>query len=115
MIRLTYDPARSPNPPCEYPALEIANHEIVHTMGFRHTGLSWFLDPTVENSVRTIDCLGTRANVVRYHAAVAYARPRLNLDEDRDPVQDIPTVLAFRGPTVSVGPEVFCALVGEAR
>lgn len=109
VIRLTYDPARSANPPCQYPALEIANHEIVHTMGFRHTDLSWFDDPWAENTVRTIDCMGTRAELVRYHAAVAYSRPRLNMDQDQDPVR-LTAMAQTTSRQAKAGPETFCPI-----
>jgi hypothetical protein len=80
-IRLAYDAARlEPRIDCDRWIVAVADHEIVHTMGFYHTGGS--LD-AVFNSV---GCTGTgRAERTRYHAAVMYSRPRLNRDPDRDP------------------------------
>jgi hypothetical protein len=89
VINLTYDPERSVEPPCPSVTLAIAEHEIVHTMGFWHTETHWFPDPWLENPFRTRDCLGNREPITKYHAAVAYSRVRLNRDEDLDPATPI--------------------------
>jgi hypothetical protein len=109
-IRLTYDPEREQRStgapaPCGSLVLDIADHEIVHTMGFWHTDLD-AVPP--RPSFHSAYCDGaSRPDYVRYHAAVAYSRPRGNLDEDRDPVIPV-TALRPAGLTPAVGPVVSC-------
>jgi hypothetical protein len=83
-IHLTHDPDRTDSGACASLAANLAEHEVVHTMGFFHTdrvGLDFY----------TPDCSGTgRPERVQHHAAVAYARPCLNRDEDIDPVGATP-------------------------
>lgn len=64
---------------CEHPAVAYIDHEILHTMGFYHTG-DW-------RDFQSGDgCPGNgRPDAVRYHAAVAYSRPPGNMDPDTDP------------------------------
>jgi hypothetical protein len=67
------------DPGCESRTVEIADHEIVHTMGFFHTE-TWTED------FSSPGCTGLgRPGRVAVHAAVAYTRPFANLFEDADP------------------------------
>lgn len=83
-VRIVYDPAAdsrvaATGGPCGSQTVRVAEHEIVHTMGFYHT------DRTFED-FQTVDCRGAgRPARVLHHARVMYARPRLNRDEDANP------------------------------
>ena len=82
-MAIRYNPALDEGPifsGCESVMVEIADHEIVHTMGYTHTD-------DVGNDFRSgKGCPGAgRPERVRYHAAVVYSRPHGNVDPDRDP------------------------------
>jgi hypothetical protein len=81
-MKIRYNPALDAGPifsGCESVMVEIADHEIVHTMGYSHTD-------EVGNDFRSgKGCPGAgRPERVRYHAAVMYSRAHGNLDPDRD-------------------------------
>jgi len=65
---------------CYARVVQVAAHEIQHTMGYYHTWISYaplYADP---------DCdAANLSESLRYHAAVTYSRPRGNLDPDTDP------------------------------
>jgi hypothetical protein len=84
VIRLVYDPAIEARYQtdfvlhCEGAIVEVADHEIVHAMGFYHAGLNADFQsgagcPGVGRSLRAT-----------YHAAIVYARAPGNIDPDRD-------------------------------
>lgn len=84
-IWLRYDP-EAPRPPvgdgsgCRLRVVEVAEHEIRHTMGFYHTAAAY------EPYWRDPECDGAGlSDALRYHAAVMYSRPPGNLDPDTDP------------------------------
>jgi hypothetical protein len=85
-IRLRFDPELDDqgggNPlRCESAMVSVADHEIVHTMGYFHTDSSYF------DFHSGAGCPGAgRPERVRYHAAVMYSRAKGNRDPDRDPV-----------------------------
>lgn len=86
-ITLRYNPARDDTPErsarhnCLATIVFVAEHELVHSMGFSHTG-----SEADFNSVAR-DCAGTgRSERARFHAALAYSRPRGNRDPDLDPL-----------------------------
>jgi hypothetical protein len=59
--------------------VQIADHEIVHVMGFWHTS------DTFHDFHSATGCPGSgRPDRVRYHAAVMYSRPPGNQDVDND-------------------------------
>lgn len=63
---------------CHSFAADIAEHEVMHTMGLAHTD-------DVSGDFYTPDCSGSnRSERVLHHAAVAYSRPCGNMDEDVD-------------------------------
>jgi hypothetical protein len=63
----------------------VAEHEIVHAMGFSHTDRNWWDFNSADG------CTGHgRSERARFHAALAYSRPRGNLDPDRDPLLPLP-------------------------
>jgi len=67
---------------CGYDVVRVAEHEITHTMGFRHT----VNEPEDFHSTPGSGCTGApRSDKARYHAAVAYSRPVGNADVDVDP------------------------------
>jgi hypothetical protein len=84
-IDLRYGMVSSPttNPGgCLTPEVAIIDHEITHTMGFWHT------PDVLIDSFSGQGCPGSgRPAHVRYHAAVAYARPVGNRDPDVDPLE----------------------------
>lgn len=65
---------------CESHTVDVADHEIVHTMGFYHT-------PTMTEDFQSgAGCPGTgRPDRVRFHAQIVYSRQPGNIDEDWDP------------------------------
>ncbi|MEZ5317268.1 MAG: hypothetical protein R2752_07685 [Vicinamibacterales bacterium] len=86
LIQLRYDPLIDRegqyNPlHCESFTVSVADHEIVHMMGFRHT------DDTFRDFHSGHGCPGAgRPERVRHHAALVYTRPYGNRDPDADPV-----------------------------
>jgi hypothetical protein len=76
------DPRRHVDDPsgCAARVVQVAAHEIQHTMGYYHTSgayVSLFADP---------DCdAANLSESLRYHAGVMYSRPRGNMDPDTDP------------------------------
>jgi hypothetical protein len=83
-VRIRYDPERDVEfgdmLGCGSSAVRVADHEIVHVMGFRHTSTVF------EDFHSGFGCPGSgRPERVRVHAAVVYARPYGNSDIDRDP------------------------------
>jgi len=86
---------------CFSPEIYVADHEIVHTMGFWHT------PEVLSDSFSGPGCPGSgRPAHTRYHAAVMYARPAGNTDPDVDP----PTAIRAQAPAGYGGrpPEVSC-------
>jgi hypothetical protein len=85
-IRLLYDPVGDSqglyNPmACESLTVAVADHEIVHAMGFWHTS------DTFDDFHSGVGCPGSgRPDRVRFHAAVMYSRPPANRDLDQDTV-----------------------------
>ena len=86
-IRLEYDPDTIDRTGlgCEARTVAVADHEMVHSMGFWHTG-----PPSGGGSdfdfLSGPGCPGNgRKERTRYHAAVAYSRPPGNRDPDTDP------------------------------
>jgi hypothetical protein len=116
IIHLRYDEATTrplldddPNG-CGYDIVRVAEHEITHTMGFRHT----FNEPEDFHSVPGSGCTGApRSEKARYHAAVAYSRPIGNADVDVDP----PSLfgVAAQSGARRVGPIVYCSLEPSRR
>ncbi|MEZ5317832.1 MAG: carboxypeptidase-like regulatory domain-containing protein [Vicinamibacterales bacterium] len=112
VLQLRYDPEAPdviPDDPrgCGDTVVSVAEHEITHTMGFRHT----VNEPDDFHSIPAAGCTGApRPEHVRYHAAVAYSRPPGNLDVDVDPL-DAPSLGAPAGGRpavlVSCGAELF--------
>lgn len=100
-IKIRYDPARDDRPlvsSCESGMVEVADHEIVHTMGFWHTG-------DLLRDFQSADCSGAgRPERVRYHAAVMYSRVKGNLEPDRDPWNFAITASATDAPIVASCP-----------
>lgn len=96
-IRLAYDPPRRESRiDCNYWVVAVADHEIVHTMGFHHTGAPW--GGGSDYDFQSAGCSGTgRTDRTRYHAAVMYSRPRGNSDPDYDPLSYW-TLTPDRGP-----------------
>lgn len=65
---------------CGSLTVDTEDHEIVHTMGFRHTAA------TATDFQSGQGCMGAgRPDRVKYHVAIAYARQPGNLDQDTDP------------------------------
>lgn len=65
---------------CGHRILDVADHEIVHTMGFRHTANEFdFRSEFCDGSSRTVPAL--------YHSEIVYSRPPFNLDPDFDVVR----------------------------
>lgn len=86
---------------CGYDVVRVAEHEVTHTMGFRHT----VNEPEDFHSVPGSGCTGTpRSDKARYHAAVAYSRPIGNADVDVDPSGSFGLV----SPTANRVPIVAC-------
>jgi hypothetical protein len=86
-IWIQFDPDKPLLPPqsgvaCAF-ATSVAEHEIVHTMGFYHVEPI----PGVVKAFQSPDfCSGNnRPSVVRYHASIMYARPFGNAYPDNDP------------------------------
>lgn len=79
-IRLVYDPyVLRTSEPCESVIVRVAEHEVVHAMGFAHTADT----PKV---FQTPDCSGVgRPIEALHHASIVYSRPRGNRDIDDDP------------------------------
>jgi hypothetical protein len=64
---------------CRHPIVDIADHEIVHTMGFSHTTALDF---------RSVGCTGAdRTPAALYHSEIVYSRPWYNLDPDLDVIR----------------------------
>jgi Carboxypeptidase regulatory-like domain len=93
-IRLLYDPVADSqglfNPmACESLTVAVADHEIVHAMGFWHTS------DTFDDFHSGVGCPGSgRPDRVKFHAAVMYSRPPANRDLDQDTVVFYPAPLA---------------------
>ena len=85
-MRLAYDaPRRQPITDCDVWVVAVAEHEIVHTMGFYHTGAPF--GGGSDFDFNSPGCKGTgRRERTRYHAAVMYSRPPGNVDPDYDPL-----------------------------
>jgi hypothetical protein len=81
-------------------ATSVAEHEIVHTMGFYHVDRL----PDVDNPFQSPNfCSGNnRPSVVRYHASIMYSRPFGNAYPDNDPA-------AFLHAGISSPPSVIVA------
>jgi hypothetical protein len=103
-VRIRYDPERDESFGnifgCGSSAVHVADHEIVHVMGYRHTS------NTAEDFQSGWGCPGAgRPNRVSLHASALYARPYGNVDVDSDPAQ-------FMHPMASrstMGPVAQCA------
>jgi hypothetical protein len=81
VIRIRYNPEqeRPPFAYCDSGMERIADHEIVHTMGYFHT------DNEYLDFQSGPECTGAgRPERVRYHAAVMYSRTHGNQDPDHD-------------------------------
>jgi hypothetical protein len=84
-IWLKYDPATPQvytNDPsgCYSRVVQVAAHEIFHTMGYYHVSTAY------DGFLQDPACDGTGlSDAVRYHAAVMYSRPPGNMDPDTDP------------------------------
>jgi hypothetical protein len=95
-IWIRYDPDRpdfsSPESRlCGHRVLDVADHEIVHTMGFWHTQNAF--------DFRSANCDGSsRTGPALYHSEIAYSRPPFNLDPDLDVVRYNPLALALSAP-----------------
>src|SRR5262249_3300205 len=82
---IQYDPVQvstsTSNPyNCSSIPLQVADHEITHTMGYWHT------DNVLVDTFSGTGCPGSgRPEKTRFHAAVAYSRPVGNVDPDVDP------------------------------
>ncbi len=101
-MRIRYDPSLDDGPifsGCESVMVEVADHEIVHTMGYSHT------DQTGNDFRSGKGCPGAgRPERVRYHADVMYTRVHGNLDRDRDPWNFAITTGASDAPIVASCP-----------
>lgn len=114
-MQLVYDPeAGMSGWECEALAVAVADHEIVHTMGFWHTA-----PPAGDGGSdfqSGVGCPGRgRPARTLHHAAVAYGRPPGNRDPDSDP-DDFSIALEAGGRRS--GPVVTCQLentTGGAR
>jgi len=84
-MRLAYDATLlEPRIDCNAGIVAVADHEIVHTMGFWHTGPP--TSPNTDFDFQSVGCTGSgRKDRTRYHAAVVYSRPPGNIDPDIDP------------------------------
>lgn len=81
---------------------ETVAHELAHALGFFHTdGATDIMNS--HRAVRNCDSTEFSANE-RYHAWVAYQRPRDNRDPDRDPQEQ----MLLRGGSGAGGPLVTC-------
>lgn len=81
---------------CYARVVQVAAHEIQHTMGYYHTWISY--DPLYEDP----DCdAANLSESLRYHAGVMYSRPRGNLDPDTDPEDFAFSVTTGTKPVVS--------------
>jgi len=106
-IRLAYDaPRLEPRIDCNAWIVAVADHEIVHTMGFYHTGAPF--GGGLDFDFQSIGCTGTgRQERTRYHAAVMYSRPRGNIDPDQDPSTFASLVTESMPPVVSCPASLF--------
>jgi hypothetical protein len=101
-ITLRYDPnmasSSTINPlGCTSVALWLADHEIIHTMGFWHT------DNVLVDEFSGAGCTGAgRPDYTRYHANIVYSRPVGNIDPDVDPVSSFHEVAPGVGRPVVV-------------
>ncbi len=105
-MKIRYDPARDERPlfsGCESGMVEVADHEIVHTMGYSHT------DDVYRDFHSGKDCSGVgRPDRVRYHAAVMYSRAHGNRDPDKDPASfAIPAAVSGAPVVVSCPAHLF--------
>lgn len=96
-LRLLYDaPRLEPRIDCSAWIVAVADHEIVHTMGFYHTGAPW--GGGSDYDFQSVGCSGLgHKDRTRYHAAVMYSRPAGNNDLDYDPLTfwtEVPTAIA---------------------
>ena len=78
------DPALSNSRRCEDAAVAIAEHEMVHMMGFFHTDQTGLAGSDFLSAGSGCPGSGRSARAV-YHANIMYSRPRHNLDPDLDP------------------------------
>jgi hypothetical protein len=88
---------------CESMSVRVADHEIVHAMGYRHTS------STFNDFQSGEGCPGKgRPARVRYHAAVMYSRQPGNTDVDTDRTSfAYPLASVMPGSRVSCGPDLF--------
>lgn len=105
-IKVKYEPAWDEGHilfGCESTMVVVADHEIVHTMGYFHT------DTTGRDFHSGQGCTGAgRPDRVRYHAAVMYSRAYGNRDPDRDPISFvIPARVREEPTTVSCPAHLF--------
>lgn len=108
MVRLRYDPERDLQfgniLGCGSQVVHVADHELVHVMGFRHTATVF------EDFQSGYGCLGSgRPDRVRIHAAIVYSRPPGNTDVDNDLVVYARPLDASRSalPVVACGASMF--------
>jgi hypothetical protein len=100
-VEVVYDPARDllpfANPGnCRSLTVRVAEHEVVHAMGFYHT------DHSLEFQGPRCDGTG-RSERLRRAAAIVYSRPKGNRDPDLDPFDTVlaQSVGALSPPIVS--------------
>lgn len=110
-INIRYDPNLASNLNtnpygCSSIPLAVADHEIIHTMGF------WHDDDALNNEFSGPGCPGAgRPAITLYHANIVYSRPVGNMDPDVDPL----TTAHLIAPGAGSHPMVTCDFASFRR